>query len=85
MNARERMLAAMDRKPLDRVPTDIWAVPEVWTKLRDRFGSDEKAKAALHLDGMAGVGARYVGPPLPEVPEDERVGTVLLHVRSMSE
>ena len=39
MNARERMLAAINRQPVDRIPTDIWATPEVWAMLRDHFGS----------------------------------------------
>jgi len=71
MNARERMLAAFDRRPLDRVPTDIWAVPEVRAKLADGLGPDWAG--ALHIDGIAAVGASYVGPPLPEVPDDGRV------------
>jgi len=29
MNSRERMLAAMNRQPVDRIPTDIWATGEV--------------------------------------------------------
>jgi len=38
MNSRERVLAAIERQPVDRVPTDIWATPEVWDALRARFG-----------------------------------------------
>ncbi len=73
MNARERMLAAINRQPVDRVPTDIWATGEVWTKLREHFGEGVDIHAALHIDGFAGVGARYAGPPLPEAPEGESV------------
>ena len=29
MNHRERILAAIRHQPLDRVPTDMWATPEV--------------------------------------------------------
>ncbi len=29
MNSRDRILAAMDRQPVDRIPTDIWATAKV--------------------------------------------------------
>jgi len=73
MNARERVLAAINRKPVDRIPTDIWATPEVWQMLREHFGPEPDVLEVLHIDGFAGVGAEYVGPPLPEVPEGESV------------
>jgi uroporphyrinogen decarboxylase len=73
MNSRERILAAMDRKPVDRVPTDIWATPEVRDRLRAHFGPDADMDAELHIDGMAGVGPEYVGPPPPEPPPGETV------------
>jgi uroporphyrinogen decarboxylase len=67
------MLAAIERKPLDRIPTDIWATPEVWKMLSDHFGPDGDMMEALHLDSFAGIGAEYIGPPLPEMPEGEAV------------
>ena len=70
MNSRERILAAINHQPVDRVPTDIWATDEVWARLRARFGSEETARQALHIDGMADVRPIYIGPPLPEGPED---------------
>ena len=68
MRPRERMLAAMDHLPVDRVPTDIWATGEVWAKLRARFGTPEQVRIALHIDGMAGVDPVYVGPQLAAPP-----------------
>ncbi|MCC6445133.1 MAG: uroporphyrinogen-III decarboxylase-like protein [Armatimonadetes bacterium] len=73
MNSRERVLAAINREPLDRIPTDIWATGEVWEKLRRHFGDGTDIHRALHIDGIASVGARYAGPPLPEPPEGETV------------
>ena len=67
MNARERVLAAMDRRPVDRVPTDIWATPEVWARLREHFGAEADIRAELQIDGIASVAPRYVGPRLPDV------------------
>ena len=71
MNSRERMLAAIDRKPVDRTPTDIWAVPEVRAKLAQRLGEDYLQ--ALHIDGFAGAGAKYVGPAPPDVSEGQTI------------
>ncbi|MDP6777239.1 MAG: uroporphyrinogen decarboxylase family protein [Candidatus Latescibacteria bacterium] len=71
MTARERVLAAMDRQPTDRVSTDIWATAEAWDKLVARFGSREEALRQLHIDGIASVGAAYVGPPYPAAPQGE--------------
>ncbi len=38
MNHRERILAAVHHEPVDRVPTDIWATPEVQERLFAHFG-----------------------------------------------
>jgi uroporphyrinogen decarboxylase len=84
MDSRERMLAAMNLQPVDRVPTDIWAVGEVWQKLKDHFGGHNDILAALHIDGMASVGAEYTGPPLPEVPEEHTVDCWGIQYRSLA-
>ena len=73
MNSRERVLAAINREPVDRIPTDIWATTEVWAKLHDCFGENADIKAELHIDGLAAVGPEYVGPTLPKMPEGESV------------
>lgn len=70
MTARERILAAIDHRPVDRIPTDIWATDEVWKTLREHFGSAEQARTALHIDGIADVRPAYIGPPIRELPED---------------
>ena len=38
MTHRERVLAAFDHKPTDRVPTDWWGVPEINQKMSDYLG-----------------------------------------------
>lgn len=73
MNSRERVLAAINHEKVDHVPTDIGATGEVWDRLREHFGDEESVRVALHIDGIGGVDAKYVGPPLPEVPEGETV------------
>ena len=73
MNSRERMLAAINRQPVDRIPTDMWATGEVWAKLRNHFGENADIYELFHLDGFAGVGPEYIGPPLPVMPAGESV------------
>jgi uroporphyrinogen decarboxylase len=73
MNSRERMLAAINLQPVDRVPTDIWATDEVWAKLRAHFGDGVDVRAMLNIDGVAKVGAKYVGPALPPVDPGETI------------
>ncbi|NQU12441.1 uroporphyrinogen-III decarboxylase-like protein [bacterium] len=73
MTPRERMLAAINHQPVDRVPTDIWATPEIWAKLRARYGTEEQIFDALHIDLIARMGVPYAGPALPAVPEGESV------------
>jgi len=73
MNSRERILSAINRKPVDRIPTDIWATNEVWVKLRNHFGESADIRRELHIDGFAGVGPEYIGPDLPQVSGEESV------------
>lgn len=73
MTPRERMLAAIRHQPVDRLPTDIWAVEEVWERLARHYGSRAAALAALGIDGFAGAGAPYIGPALPAAGRDERI------------
>jgi len=73
MNSRERVIAAINREPVDRVPTDIWATPEVWAKLRDHFGEEADILAELRIDGMAVVSPDYIGPALPKLADGESV------------
>jgi len=73
MNSRERILAAINRQPVDRIATDIWATGEVWAKLRAHFGESADIGRELHIDGFAGVGPEYTGPALPPVAADESI------------
>lgn len=71
MNSRERIMAAINHQPLDRVPVDIWATPEVFAALIREVGDDWTEQ--LHIDGFHGAGARYIGPELPTMPAGESV------------
>ncbi|MCX6926373.1 MAG: uroporphyrinogen-III decarboxylase-like protein [Verrucomicrobia bacterium] len=70
MTSRERILAAINHQPVDRVPTDIWATQEVWDRLIAMFGPHEEIHEALHIDGIVDVRPAYIGPPLPPSPPD---------------
>ena len=68
MTPRERMLAAIQHQPVDRLPTDIWATPEVWARLKEHFQTSDTADVIekLGIDGFAGASPRYIGPPLKD-------------------
>jgi uroporphyrinogen decarboxylase len=67
MNHRDRVLAAVNHQPVDRYPTDIWAVAEVWEKLQAHFDTDNKLEVYNHLeiDGIIELRPKYIGPPVP--------------------
>jgi uroporphyrinogen decarboxylase len=66
MNHRERILAAIRHQPVDRIPTDIWATPEVWATLCSHFGVNDHLRVydALDIDGIIGIAPPYIGPAL---------------------
>ena len=59
MTHRERIMAAINHEPTDRVPTDYWGVPEITEKLMKKFGvNDDLGFAkALDIDKIMGVSA----------------------------
>ncbi|MFH1086610.1 MAG: uroporphyrinogen decarboxylase family protein [Chloroflexota bacterium] len=75
MNYRERVLAAVERRPLDRFPVDIWCVDEVRQRLLDYCGASEWRAVldALEIDGIIGLKPPYIGPALPDLGPEARV------------
>jgi uroporphyrinogen decarboxylase len=66
MTPKERWEAVLIGELPDRVPMDYWATPETSRMLVDHFQMEPRDIAKkLHLDLPYGVGATYVGPPLP--------------------
>ncbi len=65
MTRRERVLAAIHRQPVDRLPTDMWATDEVTQKLYAHLGVDNRLDLydRLGIDGIFGIGPEYIGPP----------------------
>ncbi len=64
MDHRQRVLAAIRHQPIDRVPTDIWATPEVWNKLFDYLGVKTPLEVydRLDIDGIIEFAPPYAGP-----------------------
>ena len=67
MTSRERWLAVVRREKPDRVPMYHRATEEANEKLLKHLGcrDNTELKQRLHIDSMAGVGPRYVGPSHP--------------------
>ncbi len=70
MTPKERVLAILERQPVDRIPVDLWHTPEVVAMLKQHFGAaDEFAMwQALGLDKIVWVFMDYRSP------EGERAG-----------
>jgi uroporphyrinogen decarboxylase len=68
MTPRERWLAVLKHELPDRLPMDYWSTWEATQKLLKHLGCRTEAElfARLHIDRPAGIGARYVGPPVLE-------------------
>lgn len=64
MTNRQRVLAAVNHQPIDRFPTDIWAVPEVWDMLKAHFHTGDTLEIydRLGIDGIVGLAPTYHGP-----------------------
>ncbi len=65
MTHRQRVLAAIRRQSLDRLPTDIWATTEVRQKLMNHFGVQTWIGVydCLEIDGIIKLKPPYIGPP----------------------
>jgi uroporphyrinogen decarboxylase len=77
MTHRDRVLAAIQHRPVDRFPTDIWAVPEVWDRLYKHFHVSHVIDLydRLGIDGIFGIDPAHHGPlisgPDPSLRYDE--------------
>ncbi len=67
MTPRERWLATLQRRPVDRLPTDYWTTAEAHERLLQHLGlaSDRALYERLHIDIPFTVSPRYVGPSIP--------------------
>jgi len=74
MNARERVLAVLNREPVDRLPVDIWHTDEIGRDLRNHFGArdDLEFYRKMGIDKIVWVTPAYNSPD-----EDEPLGNAL--------
>jgi len=63
MNARERVLAVLNRETPDRLPVDIWLVPELVEKFKQKLGVDDEMDVyrQLDIDKIAWVNVPFKG------------------------
>ena len=68
MTPKERWLATLQRRPVDRAPMDYWATAEATQKLLAHLGVDNERQMneRLHIDRVISVAPTYVGPPIPQ-------------------
>lgn len=64
MTPKERWIAALQRKPFDRIPCDFWATGEVVQSLLREFQcrNEDELWKELHIDRPHSVGPSYIGP-----------------------
>lgn len=76
MTPRERWLALLDRRPVDRIPTDYQATAEVTQRLRRDLGcaSEEALWRKLHIDKRKEVESRWRRSHHPDDPQADRWG-----------
>ena len=86
----ERVEMALAHREPDRVPFDLWAVPEVWEKLRLALGfdasdltADETVLRLLGIDCRMVV-PRYVGSKARELPDGTFIDAWGTHRREVS-
>ncbi|MDR2569525.1 MAG: hypothetical protein LBD23_04400 [Oscillospiraceae bacterium] len=62
MTSRERILAAIDHRPTDRVPLDYWGVGEITDKLMKHFNVNDMVglAKAMDIDLIMGAGATLI-------------------------
>ena len=75
MNARERVLAVLNREKPDRVPVDIWLVPELVEKFKKKLGVTDELDIyrKLDVDKIAWLGIPYKGVVLKDPNEHQKV------------
>jgi len=73
MTSRERILAAIRHQPVDRIPTDYWATPEVTEKLVVQLGCASTVELfdRLGIDGIPGIAPPYIGPSVGDLGDSD--------------
>lgn len=75
MNSRERVLAVLEGRKPDRIPVDIWLVPELVESFKQYLGVDSEYDIyrKLRVDKIAWLGIPYKGTILRDPNEHQEV------------
>lgn len=75
MNARERVLAVLNREATDRVPVDLWLAPELVDKMKAHLGVEDELDIyrKLDVDKIVWLGIPYKGVILKNPNEHQQV------------
>ncbi len=75
MNARECVIAVLNREPTDRTPVDIWLVPELVEKFKTKLGVVDELDIyrKLGIDKIVWLGIPYKGVVLKDPNEHAEV------------
>ena len=75
MNARERVLAVLNREKPDRVPVDMWLVPELVEQFKEYLGVEDELDIyrKLDIDKIVWLGIPYKGVILKDPNEHQEV------------
>ncbi len=68
MTAKERVLSAINRERLDRIPCDYWGTQEIADKLKKHLGVEKDLDLwkKLGIDKIIGLAPRYISPSLAD-------------------
>ncbi len=75
MNARERVMAVLNREKTDRVPVDMWLVPELVEQFKEYLGVTDELDIyrKLDIDKIVWLGIAYKGVILKDPNEHQEV------------
>ena len=92
MNQRERILSAIQQKKPDRIPSDMWATPEVIDELKKYLGVEKEQGiwSALGIDKIVNLTPMPLGVPVtpcfsPSLPPDTDIWGVEYIPKSYAE
>jgi uroporphyrinogen decarboxylase len=80
----ERVEMALAHQEPDRVPFDLWAVPEVWEKLREALETDDEGVLRLLGVDCRMVTPSYVGTKARQLPDGTFIDRWGTHRRNVS-
>ena len=68
MTPHQRILATLNRQPVDRIPVDLWLTPEALRSMKAHTGREDELEMyrALEVDKIVWINPDYRSPGKPE-------------------